>query len=109
MLLPLIFSVSQFSSHHLVYAHFGPLPVEARLAGRAEPAGRSLAQAGILVAPCNGNAEAAVTLVIYQFGNLRGEKIKYPFVSPELSSLRIHLFCSHFTSTDMAEKLIFEI
>ena len=84
MLLPLIFSVSQFSSHHLVYAHFGPLPVEARLAGRAEPAGRSLAQAGILVAPCNGNAEAAVTLVIYQFGNLRGEKIKYPFVSPEL-------------------------
>ena len=72
-----LLSFQFLSSHHLIYAHFGPLAVEARLAGGAEPAGRSLAQAGILVAPCNGNAEAAVTLVIYQFGNLRGEKIMY--------------------------------
>ena len=45
------------STHNLRDAHLGPLAVEARLAGRAEPAGRGLAQARVLVAPCNKRAQ----------------------------------------------------
>ena len=43
--------VEKYDAHHLRDAHLGPLAVEPRLAGRAQPAGRTLAQVRILVAP----------------------------------------------------------
>ena len=88
--------ILQHYTHHLRYAHFCPLPVEARLAGRAQPAGGSLAQARILIAPCNEKAQppcrhSPISSISWGIDESKKKMFPLDIIKPHQTELKVNV------------------